>query len=257
MINMLLYKSKLKKPDQSPARKMDNIQSILSQYNTEVSIDTNGKITFTIRAASRLLNITPQTLSENLKCKDKVSKMAEKLITQGFQVSGYNTKGIPDTAMALIIEYYAFDAKKCTQEAKNLYRAFASIGIRTYFQKQLGWEDPNANIVPMLSAMQQSIDQLTQEVTEIKQEKEQQKRVHPIGYSLVQDTSSVEMTTEEYLIFNNFSSNEIQAFKHTLARRAAASQRTGTGEQLFDKVNSCNKLRYSYLDATAKSMGLI
>lgn len=54
----------------------------------------------------------------------------------------FSEEGIPDTAFAVICEYYAFEAgKRCTEQAKLVYRAFATIGIRTWIQRELGWSD--------------------------------------------------------------------------------------------------------------------
>ncbi|NEO59242.1 MAG: hypothetical protein F6J98_02080 [Moorea sp. SIO4G2] len=47
--------------------------------------------------------------------------------------------GIPDGALALIIEYYAFDAKKQTKQALIVYRAFAATGIRLMIQEVCGY----------------------------------------------------------------------------------------------------------------------
>lgn len=109
----------------------------------------------------------------------------------------------------------------------------------------------------LLSQTTNALQEVTKELKTQRHEREQQKRAHPIGFDLIQDTSSIEMTALEYLQFNKFTSEQIKYCKSTLARRAAAAQRTGTGEQYFEQINSSNKLRYSYLEATAKSMGLI
>ena len=117
-----------------------NIQSILSKYNTEITVNQSGVVSFSIRAASRLLNVDATGLSRHFSVDINPSKLAQTLTNKGFYPVDFSNKGIPDIAMALIIEYYAFDAKKCTQEAKDLYRAFASIGIRSFFQQQLNWK---------------------------------------------------------------------------------------------------------------------
>ena len=178
----------------------------------------------------------------------RVSRMSEgerkKFVKEAEVLTPGGLQGVQCLTEDLIVEWLPKDNPEMATQLLKL-------GVRVFLHTEAGFK------YEIKDKQTEMMEQVLSEVKALRQMKEQQMRAHPIGYDLVQDTSSVEMTTQEYLEFNEFSQAQIDAFKHTLARRAAASQRTGTGDQLFNKINSCNKLRYSYLNATAKSMGLI
>lgn len=68
--------------------------------------------------------------------------------------------GIPDKALAIIIEYYTFEAEEnCTELAKAAYRSFAAIGIRTWVQSELGYQKQPVRIYSEL-AESLDLDQL-------------------------------------------------------------------------------------------------
>lgn len=109
----------------------------------EFSVNEKGEVSTSIRGCARLINIDESGLRKNFVsgCGENPSKMAQTLIDKGFNLRTFSEDGIPDTAFVFICEYYAFEAgQRCTEEAKNLYRAFAAIGFRTWVQKELGWQ---------------------------------------------------------------------------------------------------------------------
>jgi hypothetical protein len=74
----------------------------------------------------------------------KPSKLAKFLIEQGFDSADQNEwreNGIPDVALALILEYYAYECQERyrTKQAKLCCRVFRAIGIRTWVQQELNW----------------------------------------------------------------------------------------------------------------------
>ena len=77
--------------------------------------------------------------------------MAEFLIEQGFQgaeLIAWIDAGIPDIALALILEYYAYETQERyrTQQAKLCCRAFNSIGIRVWVHNVIGWQKDSVAI---------------------------------------------------------------------------------------------------------------
>ena len=72
--------------------------------------------------------------------------MVQSLIAQGFEGADFirfSVFGIPDSALALIVHYYAIDAgARCTDEAKAALLAFTAIGIRTVIQNVCKHEAP-------------------------------------------------------------------------------------------------------------------
>jgi len=115
-----------------------------SDIRGEFKIKPNGQCSCSIRAAARLLNISPGSLSENISSvRQNPTKLAKILTDKGFDVTGYAVDGIPDIALSTIAEYYTFEAGRyCTEEAKQIYRLFAAVGVRALIQQALGWKPP-------------------------------------------------------------------------------------------------------------------
>ncbi|MFN6560831.1 MAG: hypothetical protein RMY28_013745 [Nostoc sp. ChiSLP01] len=67
-------------------------------------------------------------------------------MVQGFdagELQAWRTEGISDIAIAIILEYYAFDAGRyCNPQARLVCRSFNTIGIRAWIQEKLGWTKP-------------------------------------------------------------------------------------------------------------------
>lgn len=70
-------------------------------------------------------------------------KLVETLTAKGFLGVDRNlSNGIPDVAVQCIIEYYALDAQVKSEVALVLFRAFAAVGVRAWFQDVVGYEKP-------------------------------------------------------------------------------------------------------------------
>jgi hypothetical protein len=125
---------------------MTTLSEILAQINFEFKIDTNGKAFVSIRGAARLADVDEKSLRYSFQgAEEKPSKLATSLIEQGFsgaEQNNWSESGIPDTALAVILEYYGYEAQERyrTELAKQCCRAFRAIGIRSWVQKELGWQ---------------------------------------------------------------------------------------------------------------------
>lgn len=109
----------------------------------EIRVNENGQGTISIRGAARLLGIADNNIGKHFRCATFfTSKLAANLTEQGFEPATFISFGIPDTAFAVIVTYYAFEGNKKTQQAKQLHYAFQAIGIRTWMQQQTGWRNP-------------------------------------------------------------------------------------------------------------------
>ena len=129
-----------------------NIMSdlILSEeIKPEFTVNADGSTTTTIRGAARLTGVDHKALSRHFSGGDfSSSKLSQKLIAEGFKPGDFS-EGITEIALATILEYYAFDAgARCTQQARLVYKAFASIGIRTWLQQQLDYKPTSSNSTP-------------------------------------------------------------------------------------------------------------
>lgn len=122
---------------------MTNLNSqlteVLQGIRSEIKVDIEGKASITKKGLAELLGISRSVLGVDRMAK----KLAETLTNKGFLgVDRSLSNGIPDVAVQCIIEYYAFDAQDKSEVALTLFRAFASVGIRTWFQEMVGFEKP-------------------------------------------------------------------------------------------------------------------
>ena len=110
---------------------------VLKGIHSEITVDIEGKGSITKNGLCVLLGISRSSLS----VRQMSQKLAESLTQLGFSNVGNDFDGgIPDIAAQCIIEYYAFDAKQTSDNAKTIFRTFAAIGIRTWFQDVTGYQ---------------------------------------------------------------------------------------------------------------------
>ena len=115
---------------------------------TESNIAFDGKATLSIKGTARVVGVAHTTLLRHFDpCSFLTSKLAKTLVEKGFDPCSFSQKGVPDIAVSLITEYYAFDAGvRCTEVARQAMRLFASVGVRTYLQNINGWKAPSYSI---------------------------------------------------------------------------------------------------------------
>ena len=53
----------------------------------------------------------------------------------------HNVTIIKDSVCAIILEWYAFESQRPTEKARQAFRQFAAIGIRTWIQSLTGWQN--------------------------------------------------------------------------------------------------------------------
>lgn len=132
---------------------MSQIEQVIKQIKSEFRVDGEGRVTVSLRGAARLAGIEQSSLSRAFQPDaQKPSQLAEFLINEGFEGDAQNAwleNGIPDTALALILEYYAHETQERYRsiQAKLCCRAFNSIGIRTWIQKSIKWEKPQPKAI--------------------------------------------------------------------------------------------------------------
>lgn len=132
---------------------MSQIEQVAKQIKSEFRVDSEGKVTVSLRGAARLANIEQSSLSRAFDTDaQKPSQLAQFLIEQGVEVDAQKRwliDGIPDTALSLILEYYAHECQERyrSQQAKLCCRAFNSIGIRAWVHKSIGWEKPQQSAI--------------------------------------------------------------------------------------------------------------
>jgi hypothetical protein len=124
---------------------MSDLERVINQIQKEIQIDDQGRGFISIWGAARLADVSYGTLSEALKSgvRQKPSSLAEFLDRQGFDYIRQNScgsEGIPDLALALILEYYGYESleRYRSEQAKAACRGFRAIGIRVWMQQIKG-----------------------------------------------------------------------------------------------------------------------
>lgn len=131
---------------------MSNLSTTIEQIKSEFRVSPDGRTSVSIRGAARLADVDDESIRKALSSADqKPSKLAEFLLLNGFEGAdqkSWSEHGIPDTAFALMLEYYAHECQPRyrSEQAKLCCRAFCAIGIRAWIQQEVGWQPLNATI---------------------------------------------------------------------------------------------------------------
>ncbi|MGK7895885.1 MAG: hypothetical protein AB4372_20295 [Xenococcus sp. (in: cyanobacteria)] len=131
---------------------MSQIFHLPDDIRQEFSIDENGQAYASQSAIARLCGIRQQSINELLEKIATGKTLSESL--EPFSGNDYRATGkIPDLVVAAIINHYAMYARKTTEEAKKVSLCFQAIGIRTWIQTELGWqqEKPQLNLEDMIA----------------------------------------------------------------------------------------------------------
>jgi hypothetical protein len=114
---------------------MLNIQTITESIQNEVKIDSEGKGIISLRGASRLLALGSNQLSHQY----MAVILVQTLTHYGFEPASFAIKGIPDVALGLIANYFAYESKADNPQAKAVAQFLSAIGSRTVMQQIKGW----------------------------------------------------------------------------------------------------------------------
>ncbi|MEH2062175.1 MAG: hypothetical protein V7K50_07830 [Nostoc sp.] len=96
------------------------IVEIIEQIKQKIEVDANGQAKASLRATARLAGVSDKAIGKVLESANlEPSKLAQMLMQQSFDAANltdWRTSGIPDTAIAIILEYYAYEAGRyCTK----------------------------------------------------------------------------------------------------------------------------------------------
>jgi hypothetical protein len=148
------------------------INDVVNQIRQEIDVDIQGRGKASIRATARLAGIDDKSLRAAFtSAEQSPSPLATKLIEYGFDAaeqSSWSHLGIPDLAVSIVLEYYAFDAGRHSKEqAKSAYKAFASIGIRTWMQRIKGWQEVQTQSREDISLQQPSVKDISEAISSV------------------------------------------------------------------------------------------
>lgn len=143
------------------------LSRVLEQIGSEIEIDSQGKGKASIRATARLADVSDTALRKAFSSANlEPSELAKKLMVQGFDaaiLSQWLSRGVPDIAIAIILEYYALDAGRyCTEQAKLAYKAFAAIGVRSWMQQIKGWQQSTSQPQEEVSVQQPTAKEISE-----------------------------------------------------------------------------------------------
>jgi hypothetical protein len=132
---------------------------VLNGVKSEILVDKEGKGSITKYGLSKMLGISKDVLM-----RDRLAqKLVESLTAKGFSLGDLSFENsIPDLAVSCIVEYYAFDAQRTSETAKLLFRAFAAVGVRAWFQEVTGYEKVKAKAKTELEKIKENRDYMNQ-----------------------------------------------------------------------------------------------
>ncbi|BAY41850.1 hypothetical protein NIES2111_62460 (plasmid) [Nostoc sp. NIES-2111] len=148
------------------------VAQIIEQIKQEIEVDADGRGKASMKATARLAGVSDKAIGKALESANlEPSKLALMLMEQGFDAANLNswrTNGIPDIAIAVILDYYSYEAGRyCTVQAKLICRAFKTIGVRAWMQDITGWtktptQPPEQPPVPALPPVEQRLHTLVE-----------------------------------------------------------------------------------------------
>jgi hypothetical protein len=106
-------------------------------FGRHLNVTQNSKITDTTFTES-IDFVSLESDPSKTEKTNVLQNLVDKLVYCNFDPTTFATEGIPDTAVSVIVEYYAFEAKDKKEQALIAYRAFAAIGIRAWIYTELG-----------------------------------------------------------------------------------------------------------------------
>ncbi|HEY9799439.1 MAG TPA: hypothetical protein V6D25_03695 [Leptolyngbyaceae cyanobacterium] len=148
------------------------IAQIIEQVKEEIEVDASGQGKASMKGTARLAGVSDKAIGKALESANlEPSKLALMLMEHGFDAANltfWRTNGIPDIAIAIILDYYGYEAGRyCTKQAKLICRAFKTIGIRAWMQNITGWKNtsnqqPEQPPAPALPPVEQRLQTLVQ-----------------------------------------------------------------------------------------------
>ncbi len=114
-------------------------------WTNEFKVDDRGQVVGSRIGAARLAGVSQPAILKLLKTLEKggITKSLSKPLQPfaGQAIEGYNQ--IPDLLISAIVAHYAF---KGVEQAQQTLLAMNAIGMRTYLQQKLGWQQSKVEL---------------------------------------------------------------------------------------------------------------
>lgn len=111
------------------------------------TVQATGESGMSQSGLARLCGVTQKAVDNLLErlgtssCSDFLKPLQDMELTLGTSVNEFNNATIlKDSVCARILEWYAFESQRPTTKARQAFRQFAAIGIRTWIQSITGWD---------------------------------------------------------------------------------------------------------------------
>lgn len=117
------------------------------------TVQTTGESGMSQSGLARMCGVTQKAIDNLLdrlstsSCPNFLKPLQESNLTLGTSYHEYhNVTIIKDSVCAVILEWYAFESQRPTEKARQTFRQFAVMGIRTWIQSITGWQDAPTEI---------------------------------------------------------------------------------------------------------------
>ena len=168
-------------------------------------------------------------------------KLAQKLAETGFQAGDIILNGWSIQSAVLCLEYYAFEARTTSEQAKNLFRSFGAVGMAAVHAEAMG-KTPAANTA---EPGQEPIQKRLKELGQIKDLIDRMDEPTPIILQNFEDrvrdllqpqlpAAAGEQPRTEWTIRDRLDYREIRGvsnYESAMGRKMAAAYREATGRQ--------------------------
>ncbi|ELS02945.1 RNA polymerase sigma factor, sigma-70 family [Xenococcus sp. PCC 7305] len=119
------------------------------------TIQTTGESGMSQSGLARMCGVTQKAVDNLLErlgtssCPEFLQSLQGKGLTLSTSYHEYhNVTILKDSVCALILEWYAFESQRPTEKARQAFRQFAAVGIRTWIQTLTGWQNFTTSPIP-------------------------------------------------------------------------------------------------------------
>jgi len=112
--------------------------------SAEFRLQKDGTFRISIIGLARWIGVDDSGLGKHLRSAsdENPSNLAKTLLAQGFSPSDIaawgSTGGIPETAAPFIMEYFAYESRSQSPQARAALLAFSRVGVNAYLKDKLG-----------------------------------------------------------------------------------------------------------------------
>ena len=134
------------------------------------TIQTTGESGMSQSGLARMCGVGADAINKLLKsvmmgsCPNFLKPLQDKELALMKSVNEFkNVTIIKDSVCAIILEWYAFESQRPTEKARQAFRQFAAMGIRTWIQLITGWDNSPEKEISLNQS--KSITQVTESIT--------------------------------------------------------------------------------------------